>query len=887
MPKVQQSFSAGEISPNLYARTDFQKYQSAAKKLRNFLCLSQGGIQNRAGTYFINEVKTSSKRHRLIPFQFSVEQAYALEFGEYTMRVYMDGGIVEDGGTPVEIVTPYDSGSLPSLYYTQKIDVLYLFHPDYPTRKLSRTSHIAWTLEIAPFTDGPYMSQTLADLDITLTPAARSGNNIAITASSSFFTAAMVGTPLRLGYLNPNNTAETVWGYGVIDQVTDDLNARIDINADNPFGYEYLDNPTFDVGIGFWGDYSTSPSVLTYDTINKSAVLTKEATGDAEMRQEIGVTPNETCTLTVDIQKDDIDSLATNPFDTVNGSNTVTVNHVAHGLITGNNIYIAGVAVPVNGIPASEFNNTLAITKVNDDSYTVVVVTSATSTGSGGGSGITAQRNLGTVRIAVGTTNGGTEVLPWQSETTVGVKTYTVTPTVQTIYVTIDNAGSASGNRGLLAEVRFSRQQLGTSDWRKAAWNSDNGYPAVATFYEQRLITGSTYEQPLNLWATKPASEDFGFKTPSADDDGLNIPLSSQQQNGIKWLKELGALVVGGTGAEFRVEGASGAALTPTTLLAKARSYHGSAALPALVVGNEILFAVRVGSEVRTLQYDEVSGNLGQEISILANHLLEGLSISEWGVARTPNQHIWIVRSDGKLLTITYNKEQEIVAWGQHETDGTFESVCAIPTATVDGVYFIVKRTIDGQTKRYVEQLMPRITDEDTYDFFFVDSGLTYSGVPQDSFAGLDHLEGKTVSVLADGVVYLNKTVTNGIVNIDSEASLVHIGLAYNSDVETLNLEYAGNNGGSTQGKHKTVAAVNLQVNKSRGCFIGSDSANLYEVKFPESVEPYEPYPLFSGVLEARPVFGVEKEQTVYIRQPYPLPLEILAIMPEVQVNDR
>lgn len=884
MPLVQTAFTAGEISPAMYGRTDFQKYQTAAKKLLNFICLPQGGVQNRPGLLFINEVKDSAKLHRLIPFQFSVEQAYALEFGDTTMRIYKDGGIVLDLAIPVEVVTPYASADLAAISYTQNVDVLYLFHPDYYPRRLSRTSHTAWTLELAPFTDGPYKTQTLAELAITITPAARSGNNIAITASSNLFVAAHVGTPIRLGHLNPNDTEETIWGYGVFDQVTDGQNARLDIV--NPFGFEYLSNPSFEVGLGFWGDYSTGISVLTYDAVNKAAVLTLEASGDAEIRQEIGVTPNETCILTIEIQQDDTDTLGNDPLDTVNASTTVTVNHTAHGLVTGNQIALAGVPGAVNGIPAVELNTTHAITKVDDDSYTITVTTPATSTASGGGAAVTAQRPLGAVRIAVGTTNGGNEVFGWQSETTVGVKSYTITPTVSTVYISVDNTGGSSGNRALIAEVTYARQQLGTSDWRLAAWTSDNGYPSVATFSEQRLVVGDTYEQPLNLWMTKPASEDFGFSTPSADDDGINAPLSSQQQNGLGWLRMLGDLVIGGKGAEYRITSSNSGAITPTNLIVKERGYFGSTDLPAIVVGNELIFVGRVGGEVRTLHYDEVSGNQGIDISRLARHLLDGFSISAWTVARTPCLNIWAVRSDGKILTITYLKEEEVIAWTQHETDGTVESVCSIPGDTNDEVYFIVNRTIGGVTKRYVEKLMPRITDEDTFDFFFVDSGLTYSGTPETIFSGLDHLEGKEVVILADGAVIEGKVVTGGSVTIGRASTLVHIGLPYNSDLETLNLEYVGDRG-SSQGKHKQIGSVNLNFEKARGCFVGKDENSLDEIKFSDPAYGQAPTPLFTGIKEIRPNFGAKKEQTVFIRQSYPLPITILNLIIDLQVNDR
>lgn len=872
---VQAAFTSGELSPALYARVDFAKYQTGAKTLLNFIALPHGGAQNRAGTYFIAEVKDSSKRHRLIPFQFSTQQAYCLEFGNLTMRVVKDAGQVLEGdktisgatqanpvvvtatghsysngdwivisavvgmtelngktfvvtnkaantfelydvdGNPidgtgytaytsggvankiVEIVTPYSESDLPLLRFAQSADIMYILHPDYYPQKLSRTSHVDWTLEDAPFTDGPYKSQSIDDLDITLTPAARSGNNIAITASAAFFVAAHVGTPIRLGYLNPNNTEETVWGYGIIDQVTDSTNARVDIT--NPFGFEYIQNHEFEAGIGFWEDHSTSPSTLTYDAPGSMAVLTQGASGYADIRQAIEVTANETCKLTVDL------------------------NQVQ-----------------------------------------------------------------GQVRIAIGTTSGGTDILGWQTEAAAGVKTYTVTPPQGTMFLTITGSGSASGNVSKIAEVSFVRQDLSTNDWRQAAWSSVNGYPQTVTFFEQRVCFGGNAAEPQTFWMTKPASEDFGFSSPAADDDGLVYTMSARQVNAIQWLEPFGDLVAGTSGKEWGISsGDSSKALAPTQINVKAQSHYGSANLPSMVVGDSILFVVWGGLQIRDLQNPfDVSGYQGKDISILSEHLFWGYQIDEWVHARNPYSTIWCIRNDGILLGFTYLREHEVEAWHRHETDGEYESVCAIPGDTTDEVYFVVKRIINGTTRRYIEKVMPRITDEDTYNYFFVDCGLTYSGAEATIISGLEHLEGKDVIVLANGAVIADKTVSNGQITLNRAATLVHIGLSYTSDLETLNLEHYGERG-SSQGKNKTVTSVNLHLRKTRGVWVGKDADHLDEVKFYDEAEGEDPPALFKGVKELKPKFGVGKEQTVLIRQTYPLPLTVLAVIPNLKVSTR
>ena len=140
------SFVSGELGAKLDGRTDFAKYSTGAKTLENFLIHPQGSATRRVGTKFIAEVKDSSKKTRLIPFEFSTVQTYILEFGDQYMRVYKDQGQVLSGGSAFEISTPYLEAELFDLKFAQSADVMYITHPSHDARKLARTGHTAWTL---------------------------------------------------------------------------------------------------------------------------------------------------------------------------------------------------------------------------------------------------------------------------------------------------------------------------------------------------------------------------------------------------------------------------------------------------------------------------------------------------------------------------------------------------------------------------------------------------------------------------------------------------------------------------------------------------------------------------------------------------------------------
>ncbi|MGD9742284.1 MAG: hypothetical protein AB7J30_13035, partial [Hyphomicrobium sp.] len=198
------SFNAGEWSPLLHGRPDLAKYASACRRLENMIATSQGPAVRRPGTRFVAEAKTDGEV-RLIPFQFSTEQAYVIEAGDLYFRFYMDEGRIENPpGTPVEIATPYGAADLAALKWAQSADVLFLVHPDHPPQKLSRTSHASWTLAEIPFVDGPYLDENLTAT--TITPSATTGAGITLTASGNLFQPGHVGSLWRIaekaGHLN-------------------------------------------------------------------------------------------------------------------------------------------------------------------------------------------------------------------------------------------------------------------------------------------------------------------------------------------------------------------------------------------------------------------------------------------------------------------------------------------------------------------------------------------------------------------------------------------------------------------------------------------------------------------------------------------------------------
>ena len=240
------SFVSGEFSAKLDGRTDFQKYNTSCKTLENFLVHPQGAAARRVGTQFIAEVKSSSAKTRLIPFEFSTTQTYILEFGNQYIRFFKDKGQILSGGSPYEISTPYLTAELFELKFAQSADVMYITHPNHEVMKLSRTGHTSWSLTEVDFTDGPYFAQN--QTTTTLTPGATTGNGITLAASANLFASTDVGRLVNFSD-----------GYAKIASFVDAQNVTINIEEDFS-----ATTATANWKLGAFSDTSGHPSSVSF-----------------------------------------------------------------------------------------------------------------------------------------------------------------------------------------------------------------------------------------------------------------------------------------------------------------------------------------------------------------------------------------------------------------------------------------------------------------------------------------------------------------------------------------------------------------------------------------------------------------------------------------------
>ncbi|MEK9918072.1 MAG: phage tail tube protein [Pelagibacteraceae bacterium] len=420
-----------------------------------------------------------------------------------------------------------------------------------------------------------------------------------------------------------------------------------------------------------------------------------------------------------------------------------------------------------------------------------------------------------------------------------------------------------------------------TKRWSLGAFGGDQGYPKAVGFYEQRLYFAGTTGQPQSIFGS--VSADFENHTPGVeDDDAVNVTIASDQVNVIKHLLPGRFLQILTTSSEFTLSGGTGATpVTPTNVNVLRETTFGSSTVRPVRAGNSTILIQKGQEKVKEITFDlDTDGLLGIDLTVLADHIPRG-GLIDMTWQQEPELILWFVHNDGRLVGLTYDRANAAIAWHDHSIGGSgiVESIASIPSGAEDQVYIAVKRTIDGATVRHIEYIKSIEFGDNVDDGFFVDSGLTYDGGATTTITGLNHLEGATVAILADGATHADKTVTDGKVTLDRSSSKVHIGFGYNSIVETLRIE-AGADDGVSQGKIKRIHGVTARFYKTVGAEIGPDLNNLDRVPFRDSsMAMNEAVPIFTGDKEIYFPSGYETDARVVIRQSQPLPMTVLAIM--------
>lgn len=928
-----RAFNAGEFSKLMEGRSDLDRYPASLRTMLNYIAAPQGPAIPRSGTMFMFPNAKESTPSALLPFVFSSEQAKMLEFSDDRIRFMDEDGIqvytpvaadvTSAAGAPIQMtatgmgaaigdqvvllgfpdsynlngeiakitakvgdnytldlnyptgVTVVDGQAArvyhvacvytveerEALRFVQSIDVLYLLTGLSQPRKLSRYGDYDWRLENILFTDGPYMPTN--ETATTLTPS-ETGNAIPNMTSNTLPSGTCSGSGNRPAVTGTPGTPDNFLGR--------DLYYALDASQ---FYYAFDDSDTT-----YWADDKEQSS-----NGNSSYIQYQAAAGFVCNGYTIyAATDNQdTSYLAKDYAPSTFELQGSN-----NGSTWTTLDRQENYIVYDNNkstffeienetsysYYRLRIFKLVrNGLIEARVRR-LVLRKASSTTFSL---TASSVVGINNDQGFL-PTDVGRLIRLKGSDN------TWRS---LRVTIYT-SPTVVTVR--------------LIGEPLLNLKPI--KQWRLGYWSDTTGWPLTGDFFDDRLWLAGPEEFPDQFaGSVTGAYETFSQTDPSGavlDDSAIVGRLNSRKLSRIRWLSSDSRGLVMGTGSEeYTLSAPSNEVLNARNAKARPATRRGSASVEPVRMDNQVLYVQRGMRTVREFAYVfESDGYRSPSMSQLASHL-GAEKFVEMDYAAEPHSIVWIRRGDGTLVGLTSNRDENVVGWHRHDLSGAvIESLACLPQKDElqDALWMQVRRTVDGQTRRYIERLMP------FWDFGFtfadhahyVDCALRYDGVVTQKIYGLQHLEGQVVYGLVDGNPVGPLTVENGSVDLTFEGSKVVLGLGFDAECETSRLEN-GAADGTALGKVKRINGISLNVWDSQGGEVGVYDEDNKEVvwepiEYPGDLSQFEELTPYSGELgPITPAPGYGKRGTVWFRRrkESPLPFNILSIMPQLNTQDR
>jgi len=430
---------------------------------------------------------------------------------------------------------------------------------------------------------------------------------------------------------------------------------------------------------------------------------------------------------------------------------------------------------------------------------------------------------------------------------------------------------------------------LATKRWAEGAWSGVQGYPKTVAFFADRCM----YAGNRSIWLSRVGRYEY-FDTGVLADDSFTVDLATT--NEIMWIDTVDeVIVIGTTGLPFTLKSNKiGSPLTPTNWTADPVAGYGSANIQGVKVDNAILYVDLMGKKIVEFGYnaDELKYRT-PDMTVLAEHATLSSTITWIAHQKNPESILWFGMADGTLHSLTYNREQNVIAYAPHPTTGNVKSGCIIPGDGEDEVWFTVERELNSETTTCVERMWPRTLDDDD-DAHFVDCGVVYDGMATTSITGLDHLEGETVAILADGEAVAPQVVSGGSITLADAASKVHVGLPFTPVLKPMRLDI-DTKGGSTHGSIANIPELVLSLKDSDNVAYGDSASALYDIDLTdvELVNTSEVTGLFSGDVTLHQAGGFSVDDAIVISSGItnnvvdPTPLTVRAIVARKEVTGR
>ncbi len=910
------SFTAGELSSSMEGRTDFAKYFNGATNIENFVVMPHGPITRRPGTYFVSEIKTSANKTRLIPFTFSTEQTYILEFGNQYIRFFKDDGQIVEANKTITGITAANPAVVTSNSHGYN-------NGDFVTISsvVGMTEVNGKTFKVADKTTNTFELQDVDGNDInssgyTAYSSAGVANRI-YQITTNYTTAQLFDLKFAqsadvMYICHPSHeasklsrTGHTSWTLSEVDFA--ETGPYMDANTTATT----LTPASSGTGTGVNITASSTTGINGgngWQTTDVGRIL-KFNSGEAVITARTNTTVV-VCTITKAFTNTD----ATASFQL--GSFSDTTGHPSVVTFFEQRLVFAGTSDQPQTMffsKSGDYENMTTGTDADD----AMVYTIASNQ-------VNAIKAMKATRTLIVMTTGG--------EYAVSAGTASaITPTNISI-VKQSNYGSAGVDALSIGNATIFLQRA-KRKMRELAYNFDtDGYVApdltiLAEHITDSGITQMDYQQ-------EPYSIVWGART-----DGVLAGLTyNRLENVVAWHRH----IIGGKSDTTKniiqqsISFTSNTTVVNTTNNTITLSSHGlSTADPVYYyagsnaiggLNNSTLYYA-IASDSNTIKLATTASNAtaGTAISFTSapssdttQYIYQGVNISSnfiYSVSHgfvtgdifyydntgtaigglSENTKYYIEKIDNNQFKLYSDKTLDTVvsltsAHTSEQTDNILTHAIVESVAVIDGdadedqVWVIVQRWINGAVRRYVEYFTPFDFNKDVTAFHYLDSGLSYVGDETSSLTGLDHLEGEVVDVIGEGSTQTSKTVSSGAISIDNATEQAKVGLLYTSDLQTMRLDEGYTE--TTQTKTKRIYDLSVRFQDTVGAKVGPNAANLTSIDFRASGSPMNlPIPLFTGDKSVEFDTGYGTEGLVYVQQPQALPMTILGIYPRLETE--
>ena len=834
------SFVSGEFSAKLDGRTDFEKYSSGCKTMENMLVHPQGASTRRVGTQFISEVKDSSAKTRLIPFEFSTTQTYMLEFGNQYIRFFKDKGQITEGNKTITGITAANPAVVTSSSHGYSNGDFVII-----TGVVGMTQVNGKTFKVADKTTNTFELQDVDGTDINSSSyTAYSSGGIAnkiYQITTSYTTAQLFDLKFAQSadvlYITHNShevsklsrTGHTSWSLDEIEF------------TDGPYLSQNTTATTMTPGATSGDDVTLTASASTFASTDVGRLI-NFSNGYAKVRSYTSAT-----VVKIDI-KDNFDN--TSAVTTWKlGAFSDTTGHPSCVSFFEQRLVFAGTTDEPQTLyfsKSGDYENMTTGTNADD----AMVYTIASNQ-------VNAIRYLKAVRTLIVGTSGG-EWTVSADGTDAAVTPSNVTIKKQSSYGSSTVDAQPAGNATLF--LQRAKRKI-----RELAYDFDvDGYTAPDLTILNETVTDSginemAYQQSpdSNLWCVR--------------EDGILACLTYQRSdNVVAWSRHK----VGGIGQECTITVSDYANIANGTKLIFTKSN-----------GDEVTFTSTTGTAGTNEFKTETNNNT------TADNIYTAINAHADFTVANPSAAVVTIRESSHeatgFLTCKSNDPDRLTV--QDESFPVVESIASISGAlNEDELWLTVKRIINGSTRRYVECFSDFDFDETTStDFHFVDSGLSYDGTATTSITGLDHLEGQTVQILADGSTHADKIVSSGAITLDRSSKKVKVGLGYNSILQTMRIE-GGSAEGTGQGKVKRISKVVIRLFNTVGVKCGPSLTNLETVPFRTTSSDLDTpvSTLLAGDKTVEFTDDYNSDGFIFVKQDQPLPLSLLALYPTFVISD-